>query len=275
LDAAESTYARSRALIETSLRAAPENAVRRRELAAIDSRLTQVLEQQGRFDEAIIVAERGVQLTEALLSVDPGNDHLRQGAGAILGSLAKLLIHQKRLAEAAPVVERQIAVNRARLDSSPDNSEMQLALSLSFRRQGELRAGLDDISGALAAHEQALALQEPIASQSAWYDSNRSISLLHLGRLLHRSGQQQPALARLGAARTIIAALLKAYPDTPMFIEDLADADEAIGDASSAAERAEHYRSALATLATLPPDSTSNVNSERRERLTGKIADAR
>lgn len=270
LATAEARYADARREAGQALAAAPSNAVRRRELAGIDARLVQVLEQQGRRDEAIEVATRALQLTESLLAVDPANDQLRQAAGAVLGTLAKLLLQQGRSDQAAPLIERQIAINRQRAESAPDDPEVALALSLSYRRQGELRAAQNDLAGAIEAHERALALQAPIAAQAAWFESNRSLSLLHLGRLHARHGDPERARSRLLEAEHAVAALLAAYPGTAMFIEDLADTREAIGDLAEP-DAADRYRAALATLSTLPADAHTPAVSEREQRLRQKL----
>ncbi|MBK6728719.1 MAG: serine/threonine protein kinase [Xanthomonadales bacterium] len=270
LATAEAHYATARAEVERALAAAPANAVRRRELASIDTRRVQVLEQLERRSEAIRVAEQALRSTESLLAVDPDNDQLRQGAGALLGALAKLLLQEGRADAAAPLIERQIAINQLRTATAPEDPDVALALSLSYRRQGELRAARGDPAGAIAAHQQALALQEPIAPQAAWYESNRSISLLHLGRLHAANGETAQARRRLDEATRAIAALHAAHPDTPMFTEDLADVHEALGDLGST-DAAEHYRSALAALSALPAEAHTPAVSERERRLRQKL----
>jgi len=267
---AETRYASARRAAEQALAAAPSNAVRRRELAGIDVRMVQVLEQQGRRAEAIVVATRAVQLTESLLAVDPSNDQLRQASGAVLGTLAKLLLQEGRSDQAAPLIERQIAINQQRAESAPDDPEVALALSLSYRRQGELRAAQHELDAAIEAHERALSLQTPIAAQAAWFESNRSLSLLHLGRLHARNGDRERARSRLLEAEHAVAALLAAHPGTAMFIEDLADTREALGDLA-APDATDHYQAALASLSSLPADAHTPAISEREQRLRKKL----
>lgn len=274
LTSAEAAYRETIRRIEALLVAEPGQVTRQRELAGAYSRLSQVLDLSADPVAAITAAKQSVAIVESLLAADPTNDQLRQGAGAGLGILAKMLIRAGRFAAAGPLIDRQIEVNQKRLDSSPDNAEMQLALSLGYRRRGEQRAGLGDFSGAIKAHEQALQWQSGIASESADFESHRALSLLHLGRVERASGDRAAALVRLNQAITAMNALVAAHADVAVYREDLIDAEQAIADTLiKPAEARTHYQRAIELIDASAEDGELAPGfTQRRSELVAKVA---
>jgi serine/threonine protein kinase/tetratricopeptide (TPR) repeat protein len=227
--AAEAVLQRALVLIEALHRAAPEDAYRRREVAQVYSRLAGVQAALGRDEEAIASALQSFRRMDAMAQADPDNDTVLQGMTAAAGWAARFLIRAARYDEAEPIVKRQIDGNLARLRFTPDSADIRFALSLAYRRQGELSAGRGDYVAAIAAHRDALALQRPLASMSAEYALGVSLSLAHVGRNELAAGRIAAARASYDEAAALLNALMQADPDAASFGEELADIEDARG----------------------------------------------
>jgi tetratricopeptide (TPR) repeat protein len=134
------------------------------------------------------------------------------------------LLKADRAEEAAPIVARQIEVNRRWQDASPDNPEARFALSLAYRRQGELREATNDFAGAIASHREALAIQATLVDASPDFALSHALSRMHLGRNQVAAGEVSAGRESLVAAARALAALVQTYPDAVRFRDYLAEA---------------------------------------------------
>jgi eukaryotic-like serine/threonine-protein kinase len=229
--AAEAALQRALALIEALHRAAPEDAYRRREVAQVYSRLAGVQSALGRDDDAIASALQSYRRMDAMAQADPDNDAVLQGLTAAAGWAARFLIRAGRYDEAEPIVKRQIEGNLARLRFTPDSADIRFALSLAYRRQGELSAGRRNFVAAIAAHREALELQRPLASMSAEYALGVPLSLAHVGRNELAAGRIAAARTSYDEAASLLNTLMEEDPDAVSFVEELADIEDARGSA--------------------------------------------
>jgi hypothetical protein len=228
----------------------PEDALIRREVALVYSRLVGVEDALDELDASVASALKALGIMEAMLAQAPDDDSIRQGVTATQGWAARQLIKAGRAAEAAPVIQRQIEANQVRLRAAPGNPEIEYSLSLAYRRLGEQRAAVGDYAGALAAHRQALAMQEPLVAQSAEYALSAALSTFHIGSVALTAGDVTAARRELDAAVAALDGLVAASPDAASYVEYQADALARQGDAWAAgradATRADAaYRRAL------------------------------
>ena len=228
---AEPALLQALATMDALHREKPEDGYRRRETAMVHSRLAAVRADLGRTDEAIENALRAFRITDEMVRADPDNDALLQGMTASAGWAARFLVRAGRTDEAAPIIQRQIEGNEERLKRSPGNPDMTFALSLGYRRLGELRAAEGDPAAAIEAHGKALALQRPLASLSPEYALGVPLSLAHQGRAQLALERYADARASLGEAVTLIGAIVDANPDAAGFRPDQAEMLDALGQA--------------------------------------------
>ncbi|MDZ4813518.1 MAG: serine/threonine-protein kinase [Pseudomonadota bacterium] len=201
-----------------------EDVFYRYEQALVHSRLVPVQEAMGHLDTSVSSALQALATTETMLARDPGNDMLRQAVSASCGWAAKQLIKAGRTDEAIPVVARQIEVNQLWLATAPDNPEASFALSLAYRRRGELLEARREYTGAVASHRQALNLQAPMVVQSPDFALGHALTQMHIGRNLAAAGAIEDARVSLQAATSAMTQLVAANPGAARYREYLAEA---------------------------------------------------
>lgn len=245
---AEPAYRQALATIEALVAANPDDTYRQREVGVMLTRLIQVQDSLGRFDESVATALRALAHMEAMLARDPDNDSMKQGVSATTGWAARQLVKAGRHDEALPIIRRQIAINEERLRAAPDNPDARFSLSLAYRRLGEQRAAARDFPAALEAHGKALAMQRELAPLSPEYALGAALSQLHIGRTELAAGRSAAARETLVQAVTQFDVLVAAQTDgDSSYREDLAEACVVLGDAWTAPPpQREHANAAYA-----------------------------
>lgn len=275
---AQTALLQSLATISALVEADPDDAFFRYEQALVHSRLVPVQEAMGRLDASVNSALLALATTEAMLARDPGNDMLRQAVSASCGWAAKQLLKAGRITEALPVVARQIAVNRLWLASVPDNPEARFALSLSFRRRGELLEAQHDYAGAIASHREALALQVLLIELSPDFALGHALTQMHIGRNQGTAGHRSESRVSLQASATALAQIVATNPDATRYREYLAEAwaqlAESWWQAPAEIEQARlAAASALAIWDEFAREGKLSVpSSERRDALKARLA---
>ena len=280
-DMAQAATALAAALktISDLVAADPDDSFYRYEQALVHSRLVPVHEAMGRLDASVAAALQALATTEAMLARDPGNDMLWQAVSASCGWAARQLLKAGRAEEAAPVVARQIEVNRWWRDASPDNPEARLALSLAYRRQGELREAIGDFRGAIASHREAMAMQADLVGQSPDFALSHALSRMHLGRNQAAAGEVAAGRASLRAAGEALAVLAAAHPEAVRFRDYLAEARAQLAEAlwrppADADAAREAAASAVAIWSAFEAEGRlSPVAAARRDGLAKRLAD--
>jgi tetratricopeptide (TPR) repeat protein len=231
LEEAEKALLQALDTMNALFREKPEDGYRRRETAMVHTRLAAVRADLGQADAAIEHAVRAFRITDDMAREDPDNDAVLQGMTASAGWAARFLVRAGRTAEAAPIIQRQIEGNEDRLSRSPGNPDVTFALSLGYRRLGELRAAERDYAGAVEAHGKALELQRPLAALSPEYALGVPLSLAHIGRAQLALGRFEDARKSLSEAVQLIDDIVAANPEAANFREDQADMLDALGQA--------------------------------------------
>lgn len=201
-----------------------EDSFYRYEQALVHSRLVPVREATGQLDASIDSSLQAWQTTEAMLARDPGNDMLRQAVSASSGWAARQLLKAGRTREAMPVVARLIEINQLWQAAAPGNPEADFALSLAYRRRGELLEAQNDYHGAVASHRQALDVQAPMIAQSPDFALGHALTQMHIGRNLAAAGDTAQARQMLAASTGALLGLVAENPDAARYREYLAEA---------------------------------------------------
>lgn len=231
----------------------------------------------GQLDASVQSALRALAATEIMMARDPGNDMLRQAVSASCGWAAKQLLKAGRAQDAMPVVARQIEINRQWLSAAPGNPEASFALSLAYRRRGELLESQHDYSGAVASHRQALGVQEPMIAQSPDFALSHALTQMHIGRNLAAGGEMDDARQSLQASTDALSRLAAENPDAARYREYLAEALaqraeacwRAPGDAAQAAQAA---RNAIGIWDQFERDGILSISSAaRRDALKARL----
>jgi tetratricopeptide (TPR) repeat protein len=221
---AEGALLQALATISALVDADPEDSFHRYEQALVHSRLVPVREAKGQLDASIESALLALATTEAMLARDPGNDTLRQAVSASSGWAARQLLTAGRIQDAMPVVARQIEINQLWLAAAPGNPETEFALSLAYRRRGELLEAQSDYPGAVASHRQALDIQAPMIAQSPDFALGHALTQMHIGRNLAAAGDVAQARRSLAAATDALLRLVAENSDAARYREYLAEA---------------------------------------------------
>jgi tetratricopeptide (TPR) repeat protein len=220
---AEGALLKALATISALVDGHPSDSFYRYEQALVHSRLVPVREAMGQLDASIESALQALQTTEAMLARDPGNDTLRQAVSASSSWAARQLLKADRTREAMPVVTRLIEINQLWQAAAPGNPEADFALSLAYRRRGELLEAQNDYRGAVASHRQALAVQAPMITQSPDFALGHALSQVHIGRNLAAAGDTAQARQTLAASTEALLRLVAENPDAARYREYLAE----------------------------------------------------
>jgi len=240
---------------------APAMADDRQDLAALNKRVVS-LYGQGKYAEAIPLAERAVKLAEATY----GPDH--PSTATSLDNLAVLYDTQGRYAEAEPLLRRALAIREKAL--GPDHPDTALSLNnlaALYRAQGRYAEAEPLYRRALAIREKALGPDHP-------YTATSLNSLAELYSAQGRYAEAEPLYRRALAIRE--KALGPDHPDTATSLNNLAWLYDAQG---RYAEAEPLYRRALAIREkALGPDhphtATSLNNLAELYRAQGRYAEA-
>ncbi len=241
----------------------------RYEQALVHSRLIPVREAMGKLDASVESALRALETTEAMLAHDPGNDTLRQAVSASSSWAARQLLKAGRTREATPVVARLIEVNQLWQAAAPGNPEAEFALSLAYRRRGELLEAQNDFRGAVASHRRALDVQTSMIEQSPDFALGHALTQMHIGRNLSAAGDTALARQSLAASTEALQRLVAEYPDAARYREYQAEALAARAEAcwgvpADPGQAAQAARSAIAIWDEFERDGLLSVTSAAR-----------
>ncbi|MBL8309255.1 MAG: serine/threonine protein kinase [Burkholderiales bacterium] len=211
--------------------AEPDNGYRQREVGLVLTRLVPAYEAVDRLDASISVAIEAAGITQRMLAADPGNEAMRAAVTSSAGWAARQLMRAGRFDEAAPFVATEMTVAKTRLAAAPDNIDVQATVALAHRRAGNLAYGRRDFDAAIAAHQQARAMQVKFRGSAPENDMAAALSLMHAGRAQLAAKRGADAYRTLQQAAAEMRALVSTHPTT-RFKDELVGALNLLGDAA-------------------------------------------
>jgi tetratricopeptide (TPR) repeat protein len=193
-----------------------------------------LLTQAGRPDEAVVAAQRAVDIYDALAVTDPGA-HLSDLAAA-LNNLGADLAANGRTRDALAAIQRSVELCEELVRADPERYSPNLASSLN--NLGIRLAELGRTEEALAMTARSVTLRERLAAADPQrYDSYLAWSLNNLGLRLAEAGRTPDSLAAAMRAVELREGLAAADPD--QHLPDLARSLDNCGARLSELGRAE------------------------------------
>ncbi|MEM9543874.1 MAG: tetratricopeptide repeat protein, partial [Cyanobacteria bacterium P01_E01_bin.42] len=136
-------------------------------LAIVLNRMGGLLQEQGRYDEAISAFERQIEVSEAI------ND--QQGIAIALNRMGGLLQEQGRYDEAISAFERQIEVNK--------NLNNQQGIAIAFHRIGMLLNRQNRIDEAIDVFERQIKITKSISNSNFFKKNGSEVLIVHFNCL--------------------------------------------------------------------------------------------
>ena len=159
--------------------------------------LAQVLELEGRWDNAEGSYRKVLGIARDLVAEDPTDVRLQQNLRRSLDDLGDVLLQQKKTAEAEAAFRESLALSQRIVDLQPRDPTAQVALADAWDDLGGLHEDKGELEQAMAAYEEALEVTRRLTARDPDNVSWQS----KLARSYHRIGSVHEKRRELPLAR--------------------------------------------------------------------------
>ena len=177
---------------------------------------------------ASVSRQRFVEAAEELMRQTPMSPDASRNLALAYKTLGATLEMLKRRPEAVALYGKALDLDQRRVAADPSNRLWRLDLSFSYGSIGAALYAQDDVQGARAQYEKAVALREQVATEDPTEDFAKT-SLARgddrLSMIWARLGRADTALDYSARARTIYRARLDAHPERDYVWRELVNAE--------------------------------------------------
>jgi tetratricopeptide (TPR) repeat protein len=225
LDEATAAYDRAIAALERASAAAGAPAEARTELAwAVDARGL-ARRERGEAEAAEADYRRAVEMLEKIVAAFPTVPRHREALARALNSLALLEQETGRLADAEAHLLRERPLAERLAQDFPDRPEYRRILARTLTNLGAVLWAQRRLADAEPVLRRAVDVDAQIAARSR-DDVQIRLDLarahVSLGEVLRQKGEAEPAVESLRAARPVLEAMVRDFPDQPRYRDLLA-----------------------------------------------------
>jgi eukaryotic-like serine/threonine-protein kinase len=148
---------------ETGFRDNPTDGIAIEDLMAANYTLADELTSQQKYDQAIPLRQRGIELAHQLLQAEPGGPEAQRSLALAEKKLGALLGVTRRYQECRDEYEKARLIDEQLSARNPTNMRAKMDLSFDYSDLGWVLAHMNADTEALASHRRALALREEAA----------------------------------------------------------------------------------------------------------------
>lgn len=211
----------------------PANTVRQRLVSVALGRFGNVLQAQGRLDEALAAYRESLAIARALAAKEPSNAQFKRDVSVNLNKIGDVLVAQGDHAGALAAYRESLEIRRALAAQDPGNAQWQSDVSTSLDNIGDRLMAQGDHAGALVGYREGLEIRRALAardpSNTEW-QRDLSISLNRIGDALEAQGDPAKALAAYRESLGIRRALAAKDPGNTHWQRDVSASLDNIGD---------------------------------------------
>ncbi|MFV1966167.1 MAG: protein kinase [Pirellulaceae bacterium] len=208
LDAAERSFARAMELAQALSRENPNVIDDRRSVAALSDNLANIHGQKRQFDQALELANQGLDMWRQLAAMQPGVPEYRSNLAIAYVRQAGFLAESGDLSEALDSLQEAEAIYARGRDANPEDHEVRAKLATVAVETGNWLALSGQRKEALAKFDEAIWLLEPVMEAVP----NRAIPAYTQSRAFAGKADTQSYLGQHGEARDTWARALAAAP---------------------------------------------------------------
>jgi serine/threonine protein kinase/tetratricopeptide (TPR) repeat protein len=189
----------------------------RRDLSLAYDYMARSLRDAGRLEEALAMADKGLEIDRTLVASESDNIHVRRDLGVSLQQVGHLQTRLGRLPAAVATLTEAVAVGRSLLALDAADVDARHGVSVSEFHLAEALARQNDLDGALVHHRRGLAITDGLLSKetAATYRADRAESLWRMGAVLEAKGLRDAAVAATRSALELAEPLARETPDHP------------------------------------------------------------
>jgi non-specific serine/threonine protein kinase/serine/threonine-protein kinase len=210
---------KSTAVLERANRLHPGNAMFQKNLAVINSNVSDVLMALDRRDEALARQQLALEAFERLAAADPKNVVAKNDLAISVYKVAELLDRAGKLTDAVREYQQALSIHESLMASDPDNDSYKLEVASDYSSLAITQAKLGDRTVSIANHTKAVDICRDLSRQN---QSNAELRL-------------SIALALTGRADSRV--LLAKTASHPRSREDLAAAERDFAEAVALMEQ--------------------------------------
>ena len=203
----------------------PEDVDWQSDLAEAKLRRGNVVEAQGKLDEALTAFRDSLSIRERLVQADPGNARWQRDLSVSQEKIGDVLVEQIDLPAALDAFKVSLAIRERLARSVPGNAGYQRNLSVSLEKIGDVLVAQGNLPAALDSFKASLAIADRLAKadpgHSGW---QRDLAVSHnkIGDVLVDQGNIPAGLNAFVESHAIFERLAKADPGNAGWQRDLA-----------------------------------------------------
>jgi len=211
----------------------PDEPIFQGQLAVALSDVGDVLQAQGKLDEALASHRAGLAINQRLAAADPGNAGWQRDLAVAYRKVGDVLRPQGKLDQALASYRASLAIQErlAALDRS--NAKWQRDLSEAHWRVGDALRAKGDLAAALKEYEAHRAIMKRLASDdrnNAGWQRDLAVAHSNVGDVLRTQGKLDEALASYRAGFAIFERLTVNDPSNASAQRDLSESHWKAGD---------------------------------------------
>jgi tetratricopeptide (TPR) repeat protein len=229
-----------------------------------------VLQAQGKLEEALQAYEAGRAIADRLAKQDPSNTQWQRYVAVSDEDVGDVLQAQGKLTEALQTYEASRTIRERLAKQDPSNTQWQRYVAVSDEDVGNVLQAQGKLEEALQAYEADRAIAERLAKQdpsNTQWQHDVSGSDENVGDVLQAQGKLAEALQIYEASRTIRERLAKQDPSNTEWQRDVSVSDDRVGDVLQAqgkrAEALQAYEAGRAIAERLAKQDPSNTEWQR------------
>jgi non-specific serine/threonine protein kinase/serine/threonine-protein kinase len=219
--AALAEFDRAAAVFGQASAASPTNAQIRRNVAVVDSNMSDVLVALKRPADALARMQQAFETFHALSTADPANAAARNDFAIAQSKMGEMLDGEGRSVEALREYQQALAIHESLARADSANDALRAELASGNNRVATVQAKLGDRSGSLAHHARAIAISRELAAANPG-DVELSVAL---ALALNGRGDAFAAFARRGvpggSRSDDLAAAVRDYTEGVALLEKL------------------------------------------------------
>ena len=232
--------------------------------AVMLNNLGDVLEEQGKLQEALDAYQQGLAIAKRLAEQDKSNAGRQRDLAVSYEKVGGVLEAQGKLQDALDTYLQSLNIRRILADQDKSNAGWQRDLAVSYEKVGGVLEAQGKLQDALDAYQQGLAIAKRLAEQdkshSGW-QRDLAVSYCSVGEVLRSQGKVEEALKAFQQYLDTAQKLAQQDPTNVDWQRDLGVSWERIGyvrqdrnDLTGAAEAYEYELQVFDKLSGLKPD---------------------
>jgi tetratricopeptide (TPR) repeat protein len=265
-DAALAAAKQAQGILQLLVQQQPSNSDFQVQLSVSDSRIGDVLVEQGQLNEALQAYNACLAIDAGLVKSEPANVDRQQDLAVDYQRIGNVLLAQRNWVEALKSFRASLEIFDRLAQADPDNTRKQRDVSVSDQKIGDVLVGQGNLPEALKSYRDSLAIDDRLAaSDPGNAQSQRDLAVMYgkVGEVLLAQNNLPEALKSFQADLAITDRLAKSDPGNHRWQRDLAVTYNKIGDVleqqHNLPEALNSYRAAFEIIDRLARSDPSNT----------------